>query len=148
MAEIRQLMIGLLIFSGVVIGMAQFYGDVTSDANLQAYGYNSTQITAINPQDLSSKNVTNQITSTTTQVKETLEEEKTGLSGVDLAWGYINSALNVVALPLTAMALFTNLITDAVGLLGIPPFITSIVLGIIVIIIVFEIMGAFLKWKV
>lgn len=147
MAEVRALMIGLLLFSGVLVGMSTFYVDLTSSTNLAAYGLNSEQIANISPEDLSSRSVADDITQRTKDIEETLKQRPTGLTAVDVAWGYINAALSAITLPLTAVSLFTNMINDVSIFLNIPSWVGGIVIGVIVIIILFEIVSAYLKWR-
>ena len=148
MAEVRSLMIALLLFSGVVVGMSIFYGDLTSSTNLASYGLTAGQIANISPEDLGTLGVANEITQQTKDIEDTLKQQPTGITPVDLAWGYINAGLSAITLPLNAVALFGNMINDVTGFLNLPAWVGGIVLGVISIIIVFEILSAYLKWRI
>jgi len=148
MAEVRAFLIGLLLFSGVIIGMSAFYGDLTDPSNLASYGLSSGEIANISPENLASRNVTIEITQKTAEIEEALKKETTGITAVDVAWGYINAALNAVTLPLTALFVFTNMISDTVTFLHLPAWIGGIALSIIAVIIIMTIMSAYLKWRI
>lgn len=150
MAEIRQIFIALLVFSGVALSLTTFYGDMINPTYLAAYGYNDAQITGIlgSNTNISRLSVISNVTLKATKLKESVEEvNPTGLTVTDVAWGYINAAMNAVTLPLTALSLFQNMIEDASSLLGLPAYITSIIIGILVIIVLFEIISSFMKWR-
>lgn len=147
-AEIRSFMISLLVFSGVIVGMSFFYVDLTSPTNLAAYGYTPAQIANISPEDLSSRDVANDIIEQTKAIEETLKQQPTGITAVDVAWGYINAGLSALLLPLNSVSLFTNMIDDVSSFIGLPTWVSVTVIGIISLIILMEIMSAYLKWRI
>lgn len=148
MAEVRALIISLVLFSAIIIGMTSFYGELTRPEYLAAYGLNSTQIDAINPDNLASENVTNLITEKVEGIEDALRSRPTGISTVDVAWGYINAGLSAVTLPLDAIAYFQNIITDSFQIIGIPGWFGTIIIVIITIIIVFNVLSAYMKWRI
>lgn len=151
MAEIRNLVIGLLLFSGVLLGMSSFYGDLTSPANLQGYNYTASEIASINPENLSNKNITNPVTAKIEQIENSLKSQQTGntlYDTVSIAWGYINAGLAAITIPLDMVALFGNMVYDTLDYLHIPFWAAGIIIAIITIVIVFEVMSAYLKWPV
>lgn len=146
--EIRSFLIVLMLFSGVVVGMSLFYIDLTSPTNLASYGLTPGQIANISPDDLSSRDVSEDITTKTKEIEDALRQQPTGITAVDVAWGYINAALNAITLPFTAISLFSAMIADASVAIGLPSWVGGVVLGVIIIIMVFAVMSSYLKWPV
>lgn len=148
MAEVRSFLIGLLLFSAIVVGMSQFYTALITPEYLEAYGLTAAQIANISPEDLSSYNVTSELTNRTEAIEEALRQTPTGITAVDVAWGYINAAMSAVTLPLEAIAYFENVITTASHLIGLPDWVFGIIITIITVIIVFEVLSAYMKWRI
>ena len=147
MPEIRSLLIGLLLFSGVIVGMSIFYGDLTDDTNLAAYGLTAGQIANISPEDLGSMSVANEITQQTKDIEDTFKQP-IGNTPLDLAYGYINAGLNALTLPLAAVNLFSNMVADISDFLHLPAWVSGVIIGVISLIIIFEILSAYLKWRI
>lgn len=148
MPEIRNLLIVLMLFSGVIIGMSSFYGSLTDPTNLAYYGMSPGEIANISPQDLSSSNITDEITQKVEDMETTMQQKPTGVPIIDYGWSFVNTALEALNLMLSSSYLFVNLITDTVAILGIPPWIIGIAVGVVLIIVMLEILSARLKWKV
>lgn len=148
MAEIRSLIIALLLFTGVTMGLSMFYVDLTSSTNLSAYGLTAGQIANITPADLSSMQTANNITQQAKDIETKLSATPTNIPAVDVSLGYITAAIEALSLPLSATSLYTNMLADATTYFGLPAWVSVIIFGIIVIVIIFEIMSAYLKWKI
>lgn len=148
MAELRSFLIGLLLFSGVIMGISVFYTDLTSSANLASYGYSAEQIANMTPEDLSTKDVTEEINQKVSEIENKLRRRPTGNPSVDASWDYLNAALGALTLPLAAVDLMTTMVADTSNMLGIPPWFGSLVIGIIVLVVVFELLSAYLKWRI
>ncbi len=148
MAEVRSLLIGLVLFSAVLFGMSSFYSDLVDPTNLAGYGLNSTQIDAVNPQNLTGYVNTDEVTQLTKDIQTALDQHPTGIPAVDAAWGYLNAGFAALAFPLAAVGMFTNILTGGIEVIGIPAWIIGVIITIITLIIVLEILSAYLKWRV
>lgn len=146
--ELRGLFISLVLFSGIIVGMSAFYGDLTSAENLAYYGYTQAEIDAINPEDLSSMDIIDDITAQTEQMETTLNTDPTGIPIIDYGWKMVNMALNSFELLFGSTFLFTNLITESVNTIGLPPFIIGVVMAVIILIFIFEFISARLRYRV
>lgn len=148
MAEIRSLLVGLLIFSGIMLSLSTFWGDLTTTDHLQGYGYTNDQIQSMTSINLSSKSVANDITAKAEAIKTSVEQPVTGVPIIDTTYGYAKAALEAVQLPLQSIDLFTGIITDTEDSLGLPSYTSLIINSIIILIVVFAVLSAYLKWKV
>ena len=148
MAEIKSIMIGLLIFSGVVTGMSLFYGDLTDDSKLQSYGYTQDQIDSINPEDIQSKNRINDVNQRIESMRDAMRDNP--LKGVPILEQvalFAIPALQAITIPLEMVCVIENMIEESFSFLNIPPFFTDIILASITITIIFAIISAFIKWR-
>jgi len=145
MAHISGLLIGLMIFSGMIMGMSVFYTDLTSPTNLQAYGMSAGQIANISPQDIRSIAVTNETVSYAKEIEAQLNQQPTGIEPLDVAWGYVNLGLNALFIPLRSVNLFTVMVEDTSEYIGLPPWVGLIAIGIVTILIILQILSIYVK---
>ena len=145
MAHISGLLIGLMIFSGMIMGMSVFYTDLTSPTNLQAYGMSAGQIANISPQDIRSMAVTNETVSYAKEIEAQLNQQPTGIEPLDVAWGYVNLGLNALFIPLRSVNLFTVMVEDTSEYIGLPPWVGLIAIGIVTILIILQILSIYVK---
>lgn len=134
--EISQLLIGILLFSAVIIGMSSFYTE-TANAN------------GITITDYSYLNKTNDIADRLSTMSSALNNSYDPISSTLQA---PTAVYNVLTLMLDLPSLFTNLLSDiqtaTVNTLHIPAWAFQTVLAILTLLIVFGIINAIFGKKV
>lgn len=136
MGQVKGLLISIIIISGVVIGVSAFYSDVAVK-----YGVSSTNMAFLNR---------------STQIAQTLEgiEERTAAPTSEaesvsfLAFG----AFNALKLTGDSIGIVSGLASDATNpevtgaTLPIPSWIGVVIMGILMVIVIFGLAVAWLKW--
>jgi len=79
-------------------------------------------------------------------VKADLEKAK-GMGIVGVIWGGIRLVYQAVIAPFFMFNLVVSLVGDLGGLVGIPPFITYGIISAVLIFIAYEILSAFMKYR-
>jgi hypothetical protein len=137
MTEMRNLVLGLILLSGVVTGLMQFAG-----AMFLEYGIS-------NPNNLTSFDVAQNITIITKNSSETLLAE--GIEDPDILtvlWSFGANSIEALKVMIGSAALYQNLIDESIRILGLPAWSSTIIYGAIVIFITFTLVSAFMKWRV
>ena len=137
MTEIRNLVMALMLLSGVTIGMTSFTGAMFTEYNIQ------------NPSNLNSFNLVKNITSTMESSKTKLYEK--GIDQPDIItviWSFGANAINALTLMFSTGALYQNIISDTVNILHLENWVSTVVYGAILVLITFAFISAFMKWRV
>lgn len=125
------LILALLCFSGMVIGSSIFYSSFLTEYNIE-----SDTISHLNKS-----------TETLSQV-ETLRTTVGGSSLIETALNVLwTGVFTAVKLSLNALDIFTTLIADVSGYLGLPAWIGDIIFAGITIMFVFAIVSMIMKWR-
>ena len=136
MGEATGILISLIIVSGVIIGITAFTGDV-----LDNYGIASDDLTYLNK--------TSEINTKVTEIKDTIEDTQiTGVEVIDLPLTFIAGAYSALKLLLNIPDIMMTLLMEAGEVIGIPAWAIAMGTAIVVIIIVFVVLRAILKWDV
>lgn len=132
--QILPMIIGLLVVSGVVIGISTFAGDFYN-----RYGVSST--------DLSYLNKTKEISESAESVRDSIEGTQFTGTFLDLPLTFIAGAFESLKIIFSLPAIFTSFITDAGQVLNLPSWSLSMASTIVFIIIIFVVLMAIIKWK-
>ena len=137
MGEIRELMIFMLLFSGIIIGTTIFYSDLFTRYDTPAV------------KNLASLNKTAQIVAKTQQVSSQINSTniQPSLSGI---LGIASGVFGAISLMLDMPNIFGNLIGDVVSIsteLFMPRWFADMIMGIVSIIIVFAIISVYMKMR-
>lgn len=153
--EIRSLMIAIVVFSGVFTGMSTFYVDFIHPENLHSYGLNTTEVATItsyfNENNISQITETDTITDKTERIKEALTNTDNPYANVPLVgdvYRFLLLGYAGIQIPLESVNTFQNIASNVDLIPGIPSWIIGIIITVILVMIVFAVMSAFLKWKV
>ena len=135
--EIRYLVVGMLIFGGIITGMGLFAADLTS-----TYEVNNTD-------DLSyldeSQTIIGETANYTTIFKQT---DITGISILDVPFMIAKSAYQILKLSFSSLDIANTLIAQTADYLGLPTWFTSLVGGIIGALFLFVVVSVLLKYKI
>lgn len=132
--QIVPMIIGLLIVSGVIIGISTFTGDIYG-----RYGVSST--------DLSYLNRTIEISENAESVRDSIEGTQFTGTFLDLPLTFIAGAFESLKIIFSLPGIFASFITDAGTVLTLPSWSLSMASTIIFIIVIFVVLMAILKWK-
>lgn len=143
----KNMLVSLLLFSGVIIGMSSFYGSLTDSNNLAAYGMNADQINSIAPQNLRSRNVINNITGISNDISNNLGANKLDTTLTDAAFGYIAAGLNSIRLVFASFSLWITLISDSIVFIGLPQWFLDFSVALITVLAIMSLLAAYLKWR-
>ncbi len=133
---LRDFLIVLLVFSAVVIGGANFLGELSG-----TYGVNTT--------DVSSLNSVQKINETTSKVRTQLESTDTSFNPLDAALVFFRGSINMIKLMFYDIpGLWLNAISDVGALLHIPGWATDILFLLTIITLLFVAAAILLKWRV
>lgn len=135
MVEARTFLLAFLVFSGVIIGMTSFYGELFNN-----YGYTA--------DDISYLTVAENITTQTKDIENTLRTSWTGLPIVDETIAFISGALKAVGLMFSTVDMATITVYALSNELKLPDWVPGIIISAIIIMLVFVVISAYLKHKV
>lgn len=136
MGEIRNFAISLLLVVAVVMGLSSFYTNMASSYGLDLGGQSN--LTAFDKlQNLTAK-ADEMRTST-----ESLASNLPGQIVLVLTAGF--STVNIV---FESFAIFTTMVSETVGIIGIPPWFADIIIVIVTLVIVFAIIAAAVRWDI
>lgn len=135
MGQMKVIIISLLLFSGVVMGMTSFYGDLSS-----TYGKNP------NMSNLTSLNQTLVIQNDIKQYKGAVEDQSITGDFLDVPLTIVTGVYNILKMFLNSINIFGSLIFSINNTLQLPDWFVGIVISIITIIIVLTIVSAIMKW--
>lgn len=135
MTEIRQMIFGLLILSGVTIGMVSFTGSFLGAYNIE------------NPNNLTSFNLIQNITTTSENATENLYRQLEDPDPVTVLWSFGANAFNALTLFANIGNIYTSLISDSIVVIGLPAWVGSLATVSITLFIILILMSAFMKWR-
>lgn len=133
---LRDFLIVLLVFSAVVVGGANFLGELSANY-------------AVNTTDVSSLSSIKQINDTTSKVRTQLETTDTSFNPFDAALVFFRGSIDMIKLMFYDIpGLWLNSISDIGALLHIPGWATDIFFLLTIITLLFVAAAVLLKWKV
>lgn len=136
MAELRNLLITLLLFSGIIIGLSTFMGDLANK-------YNS------NIENLAGLSSIQKIQGETQQLEQTLRSSQITGTFLDVPITILSGVYQVFKLILVSFVeIWSGFMNSIASYLFLPSWFISIVIAIITIIIIFEIISVISKYKV
>lgn len=136
MENLRELLFALIIFSGVLIGLANFSSDL-----LSSYG--------VAGEDITDLEVTSAVESHVETLKESIENTQlTGVAILDVPLTIASGAYNTLKLLFTSTNLYLSLLGGISEILPIPGWVITTIMGCLSIFIIFEIVSAIMKYKV
>lgn len=135
MGEATGMIIGLIVVSSIIIGIMAFAGDIFDN-----YGIVSDDLTYLNK--------TSEINAEVTEIKDAIESTQITGTILDLPLTFVAGAYSALKLLLNIPGIMITLIIEAGEIIGIPSWATAMASAIIVVIIVFVILRAILKWDV
>ena len=130
MAEIKNLLIAIILFSAVLLGVGGFYANLSTN-----YGTSTT--------DIRSLSALNQTQEQINQIKGSIDRSEPNiLSLVDiLATGVFSTLKLMLAIP----NIFSGIITDVAGILGLPGWVFGVFMALVTIYVVYAIIKAITK---
>lgn len=135
--EIRYLVVGILIFGGIITGMGLFAADLTS-----TYKVNNTD-------DLSyldeSQAMIGETANHTNIFKQT---EITGIDILDVPFMIARSAYQILKLSFSSLDIANTLISQTADYLGLPTWFTNLIGGIIGALFLFVVLSVLLKYRI
>lgn len=133
---VERLFIGMLIFSGIIVGLNIVISDISSNYSIQG-------------KDISYLSVSKDIEDSTQFLTTAIQSVRITDTPFDYALMAVAGLLGVFKLLLDVVTgLFTILISNVSSLLGLPIWFTSILIAITTVMIVFAIIRVLLKTKV
>lgn len=142
LGPIANLLIAVLIVSMIAMGLSSFYVNLA-----QTYNLNTTYYEGDTVKELQSFKQIEEITSKTQDFKNKTESITQHIPGTEVI-NILTGAFGAVSLAFNSVFIFQNMIGDAVAIIGVPAWAGTAILGIVIIIIVFTILSAGLKWRV
>lgn len=130
--KIREIIISLVIFSGIIIGMSNFYIDLSTTYDKS-------------PTDLASFNASSDVHEKTEAMREMVESSRGGVIG--FVWSGLQIIYNVVLMPLDFIIIISAIVTDLAMTVSIPIpiWFTGIIVSIVMITIIYEIISILMK---
>jgi hypothetical protein len=136
MAQIRDLLITLLLFSGIIIGISTFMSDL-------AKKYST------NIEDLSQLSSIQKIEEETANLEQTLRNTQITGTFLDIPITILSGVYSIFKLMLVSFVeIWTGFLNSIAIYLFLPKWFISIVVGLVVIFIMFEIISAVMKYRV
>jgi len=132
---LRNIVIGMMVFSALIVGFSAFYLDLS-----EQYGKM--------PDDLSTLEITEGIRKQTEEMKATIEQTEKGTLG--FVYLILVGVYQAALLPFNFIGLISTLIADTASSIGIPVpswFVALLMTGTMIYIL-YEIISAFMKYKV
>lgn len=149
LGNLSSLLIAGIMASMVIVGMSSFFVDLASNPE-----YNLSVTNFETPVDeggfggFSTFNKSMEITERAKEIKDQVEVMTQTLGPVGVVIGVMFGAVQTVILTIGSISIFQNMVADAVGILRLPIWMETALFGIIIIIVVFTILSAVLKWRV
>lgn len=137
-ADLTKILMTLVIFSGIVLGVSAFYGDI---GNL--YGIDSTNLSFLN-RSKETAIIVEQLGNATVDPKDPVQV------GAFIAWG----GLNAIQLGASSIDLVSSLPGDASNpeslnaIVPVPPWVGIVITGAITVVIIMILLSAWLKFRV
>lgn len=136
MPELRNILITLLLFSGIIIGLSTFMGDLASK-------YSS------NIEDLSKLSSIQRIQTETENLEQSLRSTQITGTFLDIPITVLSGVYQVFKLILVSFVeIWSGFINSIATYLFLPKWFISIVIGVVIVIIIFEIISVISKYKV
>ena len=136
MGEATGILISIIIVSGVIVGLMAFASDIFDNYD-------------VSYDDLTYMNKTSEYEDSVSDVKDSIESaDATGIAWIDLPLTFVAGAYSALKLLLNIPQILISIVMEASYIIGIPAWVTGMVSAIVVVIIVFVILRAILKWDV
>lgn len=136
MPQIRDLLITLLLFSGIIIGVSTFMSDL-------ARKYSA------NIEDLSQLSSIQKIEQETVSLEQALRNTQITGTFLDIPITILSGVYSIFKLMLVSFVeIWTGFLNSIASYLFLPKWFISIVMGLVVIFIMFEIISAVMKYRV
>ena len=134
MTEIRNLVLALVMFSGVVIGMSSFYGSLVSNYSISG------------AEDLSSMNVS----TTIIERAESMENSLRNTNPIEGAFFIaITAPWSALMFTFDAVQLMQTIISDSiVHIVGIPAWLFNIAWAGVLVVVIYEILSIIFRWRI
>ena len=144
--NLSSLLIAVIMTSIIVIGMSSFFVDIASNP---AYNLSVTKLeTPIEEGGFGNFSTFRQIKEITKEAEEIKEStEKMTKDIPSMIVGFLTGAINTIGLIFGSVSIFGNMISDAMLIIGLPPWLGMALIAIVIIIIVFTILSAVMKWR-
>jgi hypothetical protein len=134
--QIRDLLITILLFSGVVVGISVFMGDLTKK-------YSS------NIEDLSNMSSVQTIQEETKHLEEALRNTQITGTFLDIPITILSGVYSIFKLMMVSfIEIWNDFINSIARYLFLPSWFIGILISLIIIFLIFEIISAVLKYKV
>ncbi|MEM5854214.1 MAG: hypothetical protein QXG39_08515 [Candidatus Aenigmatarchaeota archaeon] len=134
--EIRNFLIMLLLFSGIIVGVSIFMSDLASKYNQ-------------NIQDLRTMSKITSIEQKSKELREAMQTKITGIPLIDVPFIAIKGFIEFIDLVASALFNFWDaMINSIASYLLLPTWFVTMVSVIIIIMVIFEVISAIIKWRV
>ena len=135
MGEASKIIIALIMISSAVVGISAFAGDIYDN-----YGITS--------DDLAYLNKTSEINAEVVEIKDAIESTQITGTVLDLPLTFVAGAYSALKLLLNIPDIMITLLVESGEVIGVPAWAIAMGSAIVVVIIVFVILRAILKWDV
>lgn len=144
LGNIGSLLVLILMVSIVATGLSMFYVDLADNPeyNISRTFYDS------QGRELQSFRQINTTLEQVEGIKDKTEQLTQTIPVVGTLIGVLVAAYDALMMVFSSFFIFQNMITDTVLILGLPEFLGLAIMGIIIIIIIFTILAAAVKWRV
>lgn len=131
--KLSSLIIGIIVFSGVAVGITSFYGNMLGN-----YNQTTTNVSYLDKSAAVSANIT-------AMESALMEDGVSSISVLEIPYLIARGAFNAIKVLFQSMNIIGSIIADLSVLLNLPVWFVSMILIIISVTIVFGIIGAILK---
>ncbi len=144
LGNIGALLVSILMVGMVATGLSMFYVDLADNPeyNISRTFYDS------QGRELQSFKQINATLEQVKGIKDKTEQLTQTIPVVGTLIGVLVAAYDALMMVFSSFFIFQNMITDTVVILGLPEFLGLAIMGIIIIIIIFTILAAAVKWRV
>ena len=143
------MLIAAIMASLVIVGMSSFFVDLASNPeyNLSVTKF-ETPVDEGGYGNFSTFRQVDEISEKAAEIKDQVEVMTQTLGPVGVVIGVMFGAVQTLLLTIGSIGIFQNMIGDAMLIIGLPPWLGIALIAIVIIIIVFTILSAVLKWRV
>jgi len=133
---LRNLLITLLLFSGIIVGLSTFMGDLSKKYSSEI-------------QDLSELTYVQRIEEETKNLEESLRTTQITGTFLDVPLTVLSGVYSIFKLIMVSFVeIWSGFVDSIASYLFLPKWFISIVIGLVVIFIIFEIISAIMKYRV
>jgi hypothetical protein len=142
LGNISMFLVALFVMFMVVLGMTNFYVDLSGKYGINMDYYHG------EANNLTSFKVINSTLDKVEAIKNVTTTMTQNPTIITATWGFIVSAFGAFEIVWQSVAVFTSMIGDVVSILGLPSYVGLAFEAILIVVIVFTILSAALKWSV